>query len=90
MLHDVVMRAIQIHGALGISNELPLWEWLQQVFVVGFSDGPAEVHRITMARQILSEYAPAEGMWPSEHLPARRAEAAAAVAAMLDDSLAEI
>jgi acyl-CoA dehydrogenase len=89
VLHDVVMRAIQIHGALGISNELPLWEWLQQVFVVGFSDGPAEIHRITMARQILAEYAPAEGLWPSEHLPARRAEAAAAVAAMLADALAE-
>jgi acyl-CoA dehydrogenase len=60
------------------------------VFVVGFSDGPAEVHRITMARQILAGYAPAEGLWPSEHLPARRAEAAAAIAALLEDNLAEI
>jgi acyl-CoA dehydrogenase len=90
VLHDVMMRAIQIHGALGISNELPLWEWLQQVFVVGFSDGPAEVHRVTMARQILAAYRPAEGLWPSEHLPARRAAAQAAIASMLEADLAEL
>jgi len=71
VLHDVVMRAIQVHGALGISNELPLWRFLQQVFVVGFSDGPAEVHRTQLARQVLKEYAPAQGIWPSEHIPTR-------------------
>jgi acyl-CoA dehydrogenase len=83
VLHDVLMRTIQIHGALGISNELPLWEWLQQVFVVGFSDGPAEIHRTTMTRQILRDYAPAEGMWPTEHLPARLAEASSHIAKLL-------
>ena len=50
VLHDVVLRAIQTHGALGISNELPLWHLLQQVFVVGFSDGPSEVHRRSLTR----------------------------------------
>lgn len=83
VLHDVLMRAIQLHGALGISNELPLWEWLQQVFVVGFSDGPAEVHRKTMARQILRDYQPSKGIWPSEHLPARIAEAETTIAGLL-------
>ena len=71
VLHDVVMRAIQIHGALGISNELPLWRWLQQVFVVGFSDGPAEVHRTQLSRAVLRDHEPAPGIWPSEHIPTR-------------------
>ena len=42
-----------------------------------------------MARQILADYQPADGLWPTEHLPARRAAAQAAVEAMLTDSLAE-
>jgi acyl-CoA dehydrogenase len=71
VLHDVVMRAIQVHGALGISNELPLWKFLQQVFVVGFSDGPAEVHRTQLSRQVLKHYQPAPGVWPTEHIPTR-------------------
>jgi acyl-CoA dehydrogenase len=71
VLHDVVMRAIQTHGALGISNELPLWRFLQQVFVVGFSDGPSEVHRISLARALLKEAAPTSEVWPREHIPTR-------------------
>ena len=71
VLHDVVMKAIQVHGALGISEELPLWRWLQQVFVVRFSDGPSEVHKIQMAKQILQAYEPVDGLWPSEHIPTR-------------------
>lgn len=83
VLHDVVMRAIQVHGALGISEELPLWRWLQQVFVVRFSDGPSEIHRTTVARQVLKSYRAVDGLWPSEHLPTRRAEAVAHVDAAL-------
>ena len=71
VLHDVVTRAIQVHGALGISNELPLWRWLQQVYVVGFSDGPAEVHRTQLSKLVLREQAPAPGLYPSEHIPTR-------------------
>jgi acyl-CoA dehydrogenase len=69
VLHDVVTRAIQTHGALGISNELPLWRFLQQVFVVGFSDGPAEVHRAQLCRHVLKSVQSAPGVWPTEHIP---------------------
>ncbi|MDQ1396535.1 MAG: acyl-CoA dehydrogenase [Acidimicrobiaceae bacterium] len=87
VLHDVVMRAIQVHGALGISEELPLWRWLQQVFVVRFSDGPSEVHRITLARQVLKGYERAPGLWPSEHIPSRTEPARAHVALALEEHL---
>jgi acyl-CoA dehydrogenase len=71
VLHDVVMRGIQLHGALGISNELPLWHFLKQVFVVGFSDGPAEVHRRSLTRSLLKDATPVRTVWPSEHIPTR-------------------
>jgi hypothetical protein len=44
---------------------------LQQVFVVGFSDGPSEVHRISVARALLKDASPANGVWPREHIPTR-------------------
>ena len=73
VLNDVVTRAIEVHGALGITNEMPLWHWLQTAFVVRFSDGPSEIHRMVVARQVLKEYSPVGGSWPSEHIPTRLA-----------------
>jgi acyl-CoA dehydrogenase len=74
LINDVVGRSIQVHGALGISNELPLGRLFLMQYIVGFSDGPTEVHKATVARRILKRYSAAAGMWPSEHLPTRRAE----------------
>jgi acyl-CoA dehydrogenase len=71
VLHNVVQRAIQVHGALGVSNELPLAQMWQNSLSMGIADGPSEVHRITVARQVLKGYRPAQGLWPSEWLPAR-------------------
>ena len=75
VLHEVVTKAIETHGALGISNELPLWDWLRQVYVVHFSDGPSPIHRMAIGRDVLRGYQPAPGLWPSEHLPTRVAAA---------------
>ncbi|MCU1391061.1 MAG: fadE1 [Ilumatobacteraceae bacterium] len=74
--HDAVMRTIQIHGALGVSNEMPLSRMLLASVTMGIADGPTEVHKITLARDVLKDHQPATGDWPSEHLPARRAASA--------------
>ncbi len=71
VLHDIVQRAIQVHGALGVSNEMPLGGMWMSVPVMGLVDGPTEVHRVTIARQILKRYTPTDGLWPSAHLPER-------------------
>ena len=42
---------------------------------MGIADGPTEVHKITVARQILREYEPYEGLFPPLHYQARRADA---------------
>ena len=75
VLHDIVRRCIQIHGALGVSNEMPLGGMWSAAAIMGLVDGPTEVHRTTVARQVLKGYQPVEGLWPSQHLPARRAAA---------------
>ena len=40
--------------------------------VMGIADGPTEVHKVTIARQVLKQYQPYEGLWPRERLPRRR------------------
>ncbi|MBW2422041.1 MAG: acyl-CoA dehydrogenase family protein [Deltaproteobacteria bacterium] len=75
VFNNAVTRAIQIHGALGISNEMPLARMLLTSLALGLADGSTEVHKITVARAALSQVAPVEGLWPSEHLPERRAAA---------------
>ncbi len=65
--HDVAARALQIHGSLGASHEMPFAEQVIQSFHMGLADGPTEVHKVTVARQVLREYAPAPGLFPTQH-----------------------
>ena len=78
MLHDVIDRSIQIHGALGYSSDLPLESMYRYARAARIYDGPDEVHRVVVARQVLKKYqAPPDGV-PTEHVPTRRAARAAA------------
>jgi acyl-CoA dehydrogenase len=64
-----------VHGALGYSTDLPLEAMYRFARAARFYDGPDEVHRESVARQILrGRTAPPEGI-PSEHVPTRREEA---------------
>src|SRR5678816_486503 len=58
VLHDVVDRALQIHGALGYSTDMPLEAMYRYARAARFYDGPDEVHRQSVARQILRGYTP--------------------------------
>jgi acyl-CoA dehydrogenase len=90
VLHDIVQRAIQVHGALGVSNELPLGGYWMMVPVMGLVDGPSEVHRVTVARQILKRYQASPGAWPTEHLPEKLAAARAKFAEHLEHEVANL
>jgi acyl-CoA dehydrogenase len=85
VLHDVVRRALQVHGALGCSNEMPLSALWLAVPVMGIADGPTEVHKLTVAKQVLRDYQPYEGLWPRDFLPDRVAEARARFADYLEN-----
>lgn len=77
VLHDVSSRALQLHGSLGTTHEMPFVHYLVESFVLGLADGPTEVHKVTLARELLKGYSPAEGLFPSGHLVRLRAEAEA-------------
>ena len=84
VMHDVVDRALQIHGSLGYSTDLPLEAMYRFARGARFYDGPDEVHRQSVARQILRGYtAPLQGV-PTEHVPTRRAAAREQFAHILD------
>ncbi|MFM5908608.1 MAG: acyl-CoA dehydrogenase family protein [Novosphingobium sp.] len=75
--HDIVGRALELHGSLGISLEMPLSSWYAGHMALAFADGPTDVHRSQIARSALKKAKPAEGLFPSEHIPTRRAAAIA-------------
>ena len=84
VLHDVVDRALQIHGSLGYSTDMPLEAMYRFARAARFYDGPDEVHRQSVARRILRGYeAPADGV-PSEHVPTRREAARERFADLLE------
>ena len=82
VLFDVVDRALQIHGALGYSTDLPLEAMYRYARAARLYDGADEVHRQSVARQILRGYEPHEV--PSEHVPTRREAARERFADLLE------
>ncbi len=61
MLHDVIDRAIQVHGALGLTDDTPLERMYRQARFARIYDGPDEVHVATVARRLLSAYRRGDG-----------------------------
>ncbi|HEX4906423.1 MAG TPA: acyl-CoA dehydrogenase family protein [Acidimicrobiales bacterium] len=59
--HRVVDRAIQVWGAAGVSNDLPLAGMYQGARVLRIADGPDEVHRILIAKNVLHRYESGSG-----------------------------
>jgi len=57
ILHDVLDRAIQVHGALGFSRDSPLEGWYREARAARIYDGPDEVHRVVVARRMLKAFA---------------------------------
>ncbi|HYH51301.1 MAG TPA: acyl-CoA dehydrogenase family protein [Acidimicrobiia bacterium] len=88
VLHDVIDRAIQIHGSLGFSTDMPLERMYRWARASRIYDGPDEVHRVTVARALLKGYKPAPV--PTEHVPTRREQARDRFAGLLDDVTANL
>ncbi|HVM68813.1 MAG TPA: acyl-CoA dehydrogenase family protein [Gaiellaceae bacterium] len=56
VLHDVIDRAVQTHGARGLTDETPLAHMYAQARGARIYDGPDEVHRMVVSRRILKEF----------------------------------
>ena len=61
MLHNVIDRAIQVHGALGVTEDTPLERMYRHARFARIYDGADEVHVQTTARRILNSYSKGEG-----------------------------
>ena len=83
---DIAGRALQVHGALGASNEMPFGRMVHGAYVMGLVDGATEVHQVTVAKQVLRDYEPSDDLWPTEHIPKKIAAAKAKYAAYLEDA----
>jgi acyl-CoA dehydrogenase len=89
VLHDIVYASLHLHGSLGTSNEMPLIGMYSMAPVMGIADGPTEVHKVTIARSVLKEHSPAEGLFPSAHLPPRQDAARKRFANLLEHEVAQ-
>ena len=75
VLREVSYRALHIYGSLGTTNLTPLQAMYAGAPTMGIADGVDEVHKVTVARNVLKDYRPHEGLWPTEYLPAKREQA---------------
>ena len=55
-MERVVDRAIQVHGALGVTSDTPLEGMYRGARTLRLADGPDEVHRILIAKNVLKKY----------------------------------
>ena len=88
VLYNVIDRAIQVHGALGFSTDLPLESMYRAARAARIYDGPDEVHKVTVARKILKDYQAVEV--PSEHYTLKEAAAQERFADYLDQATANL
>ena len=75
VLREVSYRALHIMGSLGTTDLTPLQAMWASAPTMAIADGVDEVHKVTVARNVLKGYQPHPGLWPTEYLPAKRTEA---------------
>jgi acyl-CoA dehydrogenase len=56
VLHDVIDRAIQVHGGLGVTDDTPLAVMYRMARGARIYDGADEVHKMVVARRILRSF----------------------------------
>jgi alkylation response protein AidB-like acyl-CoA dehydrogenase len=83
VLREVSYRAIHLFGSLGVTNLTPLQAMWTNAPNMSVMDGVDEVHKVTVARNVLKGYRPHEGVWPTEYLPHKRAAAREKYAGLL-------
>ena len=51
---------------------MPFMHMVTSSLVMGIADGPTEVHKVTVAKQVLKDYRPDNDLFPSYHIPRLR------------------
>ncbi len=74
MALKIIDRAIQVHGAMGVTQFTPLASMYASMRTLRIADGPDEVHKMTIARREILQHDPAFRMNPVAQ-PAKGPEA---------------
>jgi alkylation response protein AidB-like acyl-CoA dehydrogenase len=77
VLKSIALRAIQVHGAIGLTDQLPLVNVLLGGIALGLADGPTEAHKVNLARMLMKNVEAESPEWPSEMRDLRREAARA-------------
>ena len=85
VLHDIASRALHIHGSIGISTEMPFASQVLASYFLALADGPTEVHKVTLAREVLGGYRGTDDLFPEYHLPRVDEAAHAKYGAVLEE-----
>jgi acyl-CoA dehydrogenase len=72
VLREISFRALHIFGSLGTTNLTPLQAMYAGAPTMGIADGVDEVHKATVARNVLKNYRPHEGLFPTEFIPHKK------------------
>jgi acyl-CoA dehydrogenase len=75
VLREISFDALHIHGSLGTTDLTPLQAMYAGAPTMGLADGADEVHKATVARNVLKGYRPHDGYFPREFIPYKREEA---------------
>ena len=84
VLKSIGLRAIQVHGAMGMTEQMPLVNVLLGGVALGLADGPTEAHKVNLARMFLKDYEAEDPEWPSEFSEIRIAAAKAKYGDLVD------
>ncbi|WP_329410190.1 acyl-CoA dehydrogenase family protein [Nocardia vinacea] len=84
VLHEVASRALQIHGSIGTTAEMPFLGYVRDSYTMALADGPTEVHLTNLARALLRNYQADTDTFPDYHIPRRRQEAEEKFRLLLD------
>jgi acyl-CoA dehydrogenase len=82
---EVTLRALHLHGSIGLSNEMQFGRHLAIALHEGVADGVTELHLANVARQLLRDHAPAHGDFPTDTLFRRKVWAAEQLRPLLEE-----
>jgi acyl-CoA dehydrogenase len=90
ILHDIAGRALHLHGSLGVSQDMPFANQVLWSYVLGLADGPTEVHKVTVAKEVLRDIQPAsDAAFPAYSRPNLAAASLAKYADLIGPGLTE-
>jgi acyl-CoA dehydrogenase len=87
VMKDTALRAVQLHGSLGTTAEVPFMDMLSDGVIIGIADGPSEIHEVTLGRELLRGYPASDSLFPTRHVLLLRERALAKYSDALADLL---